>query len=154
MQITSPAFRHNELMPSKYTCEGANISPPIEISNIPSNAKSLVLIVDDPDAPGWTDAQGRHFAGTWDHWIVWNIEPTNKIDEDSVPGIQGRNSWSKNNYGGPCPPSGTHRYFFKLYALDTELNLSENSTKHDVEKAMHGHIVEKAELIGLYKKHS
>jgi len=142
MQITSPAFRHNELIPSKYTCEGANINPPLEIEGIPENTVSLALIIDDPDAPG----------RTWDHWIVWNIEPTNKIEENSVPGIQGRNSWDKNTYGGPCPPSGTHRYFFKLYALDAELNLSENSTKHDVEKAMQPHIISKAELIGLYRK--
>jgi Raf kinase inhibitor-like YbhB/YbcL family protein len=113
--------------------------------NVPSEAKSLALIVDDPDAP----------VGMWVHWVVWNIDPsTREIAEDNVPrnAAQGKNDWKRNTYGGPCPPSGVHRYFFKLYALDTRLNLGTGTVKTDLEKAMHGHILGKAELIGLYKR--
>lgn len=98
--------------------------------------------MDDPDAP----------VGTWDHWVVWNIAPTTEIKENSVPGVEGKNSWGKNSYGGPCPPSGTHRYFFKLYALDIELNLSPKATKKEVEKAMQNHILGQSELMGTYNK--
>ena len=145
MKLTSSAFKDNGMIPSKYTCKGENLSPPLEINDVPSNAKSLVLIVDDPDAP----------VGVWDHWIVWDIDPcTTTIDEGSVPetAVQGLNSWGKNNYGGPCPPSGTHRYFFKLYALDNTLTISQRSKKSDVERVMDGHILAKAELVGLFKK--
>lgn len=145
MKLSSPTFQNNQRIPEKYTCEGEDINPSLEVSEIPRNAKSLVLIVDDPDAP----------VGTWDHWILFNI-PTNttKIEEDSIPkgATQGKNSWNKNNYGGPCPPSGTHRYFFKLYALDKILNLDKNAKKSEIEKAMQNYILAKAELVGLYSK--
>ena len=141
MKLTS-TFNHNEKIPAKYTCKGEDISPELKIENIPENTKSLVLIIDDPDAPN----------GTWDHWVMWNIEPVNIIQENTAPCIQGKNSWGKNTNGGPCPPSGTHRYFFKLFALDCKLDLNENSNKADVEKAMEGHVLEKVELIGLFCK--
>jgi Raf kinase inhibitor-like YbhB/YbcL family protein len=140
--ITSPAFENNKLIPKKYTCDGEDVNPPLNIKGIPEGTISLVLIVDDPDAP----------MGTWDHWIVWNIPPVSKIDENSVPGVEGLNDFRKHSYGGPCPPSGTHRYFFKVYALDTKLDLSSNSRKKDVEKAMKGHILAKGELVGLYSR--
>ena len=145
LRLVSPAFRHNELIPKKYTCDGADINPPLLVENIPSGAKSLALIVDDPDAP----------VGTWVHWVVWNINPdTREIEEDSVPkgAQQGVNDFRKKDYGGPCPPSGTHRYFFKLYALDKVLNLGSNAKKDDLEGAMKGHILEKTELVGLYRR--
>ena len=144
MLITSPSFAHNAMIPPKYTCQGEDINPPLEIDNIPSNTKSLVLIMDDPDAP----------MGTWVHWTVWNIPPDTKtIGENTKPqGMEGITSFGKPGYGGPCPPSGTHRYFFKLYALDTNLDLSLATKKEELEKTMKGHILDKAELIGLYKK--
>jgi len=142
MQITSPAFQHNVMIPKQYTCQGEDINPPLAIAGIPEGTKTLTLINDDPDAP----------VGTWDHWIVFNMAPSAEIRENSAPGTQGRNSWGRNDYGGPCPPSGTHRYFFKLYALDAALNLKEGARKAELEKAMVGHILAKAELIGLYKK--
>ncbi|RMF54541.1 YbhB/YbcL family Raf kinase inhibitor-like protein [Candidatus Woesearchaeota archaeon] len=139
--VSSAAFEHNGLIPKKYTCDGADVNPPLSIDNIPKGARSLVLIVDDPDAP----------SGTWVHWVVWNI-PLGDIKENSVPGTQGLNDFKKKSWGGPCPPSGTHRYFFKAYALDTILNISPNSRKHDVEKAMQDHIIARGELIGLYSR--
>ena len=142
LTIISPAFESNKSIPSKYTCDGNDVNPPLNIKGIPEETKSLVFIVDDPDAP----------MGTWDHWIVWNIPPTNKIEENSVPGTEGLNDFRKHSYGGPCPPSGTHRYFFKVYALDTKLNLDPNSRKKDVEKAMKNHILAKGELVGLYSR--
>lgn len=145
MQLTSPAFNHQKQIPSKFTCDGENISPPLEFLDVSEQAQSLILIVDDPDAPG----------GTWVHWVVFNIEPrTLGVEENSKvsSGTEGINSWGNRNYGGPCPPSGTHRYFFKLYALDTLLELTETADKAAVEKAMQGHILGQAELIGLYSK--
>ncbi|MDZ4209610.1 MAG: YbhB/YbcL family Raf kinase inhibitor-like protein, partial [Candidatus Curtissbacteria bacterium] len=142
MKITSAAFENNAKIPSKYTCDGENINPPLSFSGVPANAKSLVLIMDDPDAPN----------GTWVHWMVFNINPKiNEISENSLPkdGIEGVTSFGKKGYGGACPPSGTHRYFFKLYALDTILNLT-NPNKAALEKEIQDHIIEKAELIGLY----
>lgn len=144
MIITSPNFKHNEKIPVQFTGDGNDINPELEIKNIPENAKSLVLIVDDPDAP----------AGTWDHWVVFNINPKIKrIFKNSVPenGIQGKNSWGRNNYSGPSPPSGTHRYFFKIFALDTRLGLDEGASKQEIEIAIKKHILDKAELIGLYR---
>ena len=144
MKLTSPAFKHKGAMPSEYTCDGEDISPELSIENAPENAKKLALIMDDPDAP----------AGIWVHWVVWNIPPNiKKIAKGTEPGgIGGKNSWGRIDYGGPCPPSGTHRYFFKLYALDTTLGLKEGSSKKDLEKAMLGHIIEKTELMGTYKR--
>lgn len=140
--VTSPAFRHNCAIPKKFTCQGDDINPEIQINGIPAGAKSLALVVDDPDAP----------MGTWDHWLVWNIPVKEKIAENSVPGIEGTNSANERHYHGPCPPSGTHRYFFKVYALDTELGLDQVSRKKDLEKAMQGHVLAQGELIGLYGK--
>lgn len=142
MIIESPSFQNNGNIPSKYTCQGENVNPQLDISGIPAETKTLVLIMDDPDA----------LMGTWDHWVVWNIKPTASIKENSIPGMQGTNSAGHKNYHGPCPPSGTHRYFFKLYALDSTLQIKEGSGKKDVEKSMEGHILQKSELIGLYKK--
>ncbi len=146
LKITSPAFAHNSTIPAAFTCDGADSTPPLAIGGVPAKAKSLALIMDDPDAP----------VGTWVHWVAWNITPQiTEIRENSVPAgaVQGRNSWGRNNYGGPCPPSGTHRYFFKFYALDTTLSLTSAATKAEMIKAMEGHILAQGELIGLYKRH-
>jgi Raf kinase inhibitor-like YbhB/YbcL family protein len=145
MRLTSPAFQNNENIPPKFTCDGENASPPLEISEVPAEAKSLVLIVDDPDAP----------SGDFVHWTVWNISPEIKlIAENSFPEntFEGTTDFGKPGYGGPCPPSGTHRYFFKLYALDTLLSLDSSAKSEDVEKAMEGHILDQATLIGLYQR--
>jgi hypothetical protein len=143
LSVKSPAFEHGQLIPKKYTCDGQDINPPLTIEGIPKETKTLVLAVDDPDAP----------SGTWDHWIVWNIPAsTSKIAENSVPGKEGVNSARQQGYMGPCPPGGTHRYFFKVYALDTELSLGSGSRKKDVEKAMQGHVLSKGELMGLYRR--
>ena len=142
MKLTSTAFEYGKPIPAKYTADGANVSPPLKIENIPDGAKSFVLVVDDPDAP----------RGVWDHWIVYDIAVTNEIAEDSVPGTQGLNSRKNFDYGGPCPPSGTHRYFFKLYALDATLDLPEGKTKAEVEAAMKGHVIAQAELMGTYER--
>jgi Raf kinase inhibitor-like YbhB/YbcL family protein len=145
IKLTSDVFENNQYIPKKYSCNDENINPPLFISNVSKETKSLVLIVDDPDAP----------RGDWVHWLVWNI-PVNitNIVEDSVPeeAIQGLNDYGNNKYDGPCPPSGTHRYFFKLYALDTVLNLDKNSKKINLENAMKGHILDQTSLIGLYSK--
>lgn len=145
LKISSTAFKHNELIPEKYTCDGTDVIPPLAIEGVPESAKSLALIVDDPDAP----------RGTWVHWVVWNIDPkTKEISSDSVAkgAEQGMNDFKKLDYGGPCPPSGTHRYFFKLYALDTLLSLGKGAAKVDLEKSMEGHVLAQAEVIGLYRK--
>ena len=143
MKFSSPEFERDGHIPKKFTCQGDDISPALIIEDIPDEAKTFALIVEDPDAP----------MGTWVHWVVYNIPATmSQIKEDSIPGIQVMNNFGRVEYGGPCPPSGTHRYFFKVYALDAELRLKENSRKKDLEKAMEGHILDKAELIGLYKK--
>ena len=148
MRLTSTAFKHLGSIPSKYTCDGDEVNPPLTIEDVPKSAKSLVLIMDDPDA---VKVAGK----IWDHWVVWNIAPTTKIiAENSVPegAVQGRNSWSTNTYGGPCPPHGEHRYVFKLYALDITLNPTTSATKKDVEQAMKGHVLEQTELVGVYKR--
>lgn len=147
LSLTSPQFTHGGNIPSRYTCDAQNYSIPLHWENIPSNTKSLVLIMDDPDAP----------MGTWDHWLLFNIPPTaHALDENiqSLPaGTQsGHNSFGNNVYGGPCPPDREHRYFFKLYALDTTLDLPEGSTKAQIEKAMQGHILEQTELMGRYDR--
>ena len=145
MSLTTTAFENNGAIPVKYTCQGQDISPPLEIADVPEKAKSLALVMDDPDAP----------KGTWDHWIVWNIpRDTTAIAEGKEPkGVAGTNSFSKTGYRGPCPPKGpAHRYVFKLYALDTELDIKEGSRKAELEKAMKGHIVTKAQLIGKYAR--
>ncbi|MFA6525732.1 MAG: YbhB/YbcL family Raf kinase inhibitor-like protein [Patescibacteria group bacterium] len=143
MKITSPKFLNNEMIPSKYTCNGENISPPLRISDTPIGTKSIALITDDPDAPG----------GDWVHWVVWNIDPnTFDIVEDCVMegAVEGKNTRSDNKYGGPCPPKGTHRYFFKIYALDILIDLDKSNGKKELERAMKGHVLDKAQLVGLY----
>lgn len=144
MELTSPAFEHHQTIPMRYTCQGEDINPPLHIADIPKGTKTLVLIMDDPDAP----------MGTWDHWILWNIAPTEEIKENSVPSgaVQGKNSWGKQKYGGPCPPSGTHRYYFKLFALDTALSLAPSAGKKEVLTAIKNHILAQAELMGTYNK--
>jgi Raf kinase inhibitor-like YbhB/YbcL family protein len=146
MKISSTAFENNSFIPSRYTCEGLDRNPPLEFKNVPAEAKSLVLIVDDPDAP----------MKTFIHWTVWNIDPkTTEINENSCPkdAIEGVSSGGKKGYCSPCPPSGaTHRYFFKLFALDKMLDLGPNSYIKDIEMAIEGHVFAKAEFIGLYKK--
>jgi len=145
MKITSPAFKNNGPIPLKYTCDGENINPALEINDVPQNAESLALIMEDPDAT----------IGTWVHWTIFNILPEIVlIAENSVPekATQGLTGFGKPGYGGPCPPTGTHRYFFKLYALDSVLNLGLSAKKEDIEKAMKNHILQTAELIGLYKR--
>ena len=142
MRLTSAEFDNNGFIPSKFTCEGEDINPALMSQDIPTDAKNLALIGDDPDAP----------MGIWVHWVVYNIPKVSRVEEKSIPGEQGINDFARKDYGGPCPPSGTHRYFFKIYALDGELNLKAGLSKKELEKAMQGHILEKAELIGLYKK--
>jgi Raf kinase inhibitor-like YbhB/YbcL family protein len=142
LNVSSPAFGQNEKIPVNYTCDGRDINPQLSISGIPDGTVSLALIVEDPDAP----------LGTWDHWIVWNIPPTGKIEEDTVPGIEGMNSFNKRSYGGPCPPFGTHKYIFSVYALDTQLALGEDAGKKEVLEAMNGHILAKGKLVGTYSR--
>lgn len=141
MEIKS-VFEQGQGIPEHFTAKGEDVNPPLEITGIPDEAKSLVLIVEDPDAP----------VGLWIHWLVFNIPIIERIEENSVPkdSIQGTNSWGKQEYGGPNPLSGVHRYFFKIYTLDIELNLEPSTEKGDIEKAMEGHILDRAELIGVY----
>ncbi len=152
MRIASSAFQHNGAIPKKYTCDGSDISPPLSFNSIPILTKSLVLIMDDPDIPDVV--QQKFNIAVWDHWIVFNIPPsTHEIFEGKNPqGVLGKNTAKKNDYGGPCPPDREHRYFFKLYALDTTLSLPEGSTKQEVKRAMEGHILADAVLIGRYKR--
>jgi hypothetical protein len=141
----SPAFENNANIPLKYTCEGENINPPLQFGDVPESARSLVLIVDDPDA----------VTGTWIHWTVWNINPkTSEIKENSAPAgsVQGSTSSGSSGYGGPCPPAGTHRYFFKLYALDAKIDLSSDAKAGDLMRTINGLIIDKAGLVGLYTR--
>ena len=142
LTVTSPVFKDNGRIPTKYTCDGEDVNPPLHIKGLPKGTRSLVLIVDDPDAA----------RGTWDHWIVWNISSTDTIEENSVPGVEGVNDFGKHSYGGPCPPSGTHRYFFKVYALDTTLDLPPNSRKRNIESAIEGHTLAQGGIVGLYSR--
>ena len=150
MRLTSNAFASNNSIPSRYTCDGADISPPLSWSDAPSGTKSFALIADDPDAP----------SGMWVHWVAWNIPATAKGLKEGVEKNaaladgtkQGLSDFRRAGFGGPCPPSGTHRYFFKLYALDSELNLPATATKKDVEAAMKGHVLAEAQTIGTYTR--
>lgn len=145
MIITSPTFEQNKPIPERHTCDGLDINPPLQIKAVPDGTKSLAVIMDDPDAP----------VSIWAHWLVWNIpSQTREINENSLPAgaVLGLNSWKRNSYEGPCPPSGIHRYFFKFYALDTTLNLSPATIKADLERVMRGHILAQAELMGTYKR--
>ncbi|MBI2269870.1 MAG: YbhB/YbcL family Raf kinase inhibitor-like protein [Bacteroidetes bacterium] len=142
LTVKSPAFANNHFIPSEYTCNGSNVNPALIISDIPEEAKSLAIVVDDPDAPG-----------SFNHWIMWDIPVRNIIEENSRPGTEGKNSKDENKYAGPCPPSdGTHHYHFGVYALDTTLNLPGSTDKSALLKAMDGHILAFGELIGLFKK--
>lgn len=147
MKLKSAAFKNEELIPIKYTCNGEDISPPLSWSDVPDNAQSLVLICDDPDAP----------MGTWDHWILFNLPPSTSGLEENVSEFPentrfGRNSWNRNDYGGPCPPDREHRYFFKLYALDRTLNLTNGTTKQALLGAMKNHVLAEATLLGRYNQ--
>ncbi|MGE5188771.1 MAG: YbhB/YbcL family Raf kinase inhibitor-like protein [Gemmatimonadota bacterium] len=144
-RVSCPVFADRGDIPPRYTCDGADASPPLSIENVPPGARSLALIVDDPDAP----------RGTWVHWVVWGIDPkAREIREGVLPegAVQGTNDFGKRRYGGPCPPSGRHRYYFKLYALDKAVDPGAGATKARLEAAMKGHIVGKAELVGLYRR--
>jgi Raf kinase inhibitor-like YbhB/YbcL family protein len=142
--ITSPAFQPNQRIPAKYSGEGEDINPPLNIEGIPEGTKSLALILEDPDAP----------SGTFDHWVAWNISPSqNEITENTTLGVQGLNSGRQHGYTGPYPPPGKpHRYIFRVFALDMELGLGANSTKKDLEKAMKGHALAEGKLIGLFSR--
>jgi Raf kinase inhibitor-like YbhB/YbcL family protein len=150
LKLTSTAFKEGEAIPRGYTCDGANVSPPLEWTGVPKSAKTIAIIADDPDAP----------SGTFVHWVLFNlpadglglIENTPQTETLNGGGMQGKNDFEKTGYGGPCPPSGTHRYFFKFYALDTELPSKAGATKAEVEKAMEGHVVGQAQLMGTYKR--
>ena len=150
IKVTSTAFEQGGMIPAKYTCDGADISPPLKWDPVPEAAKTIALISDDPDAP----------MGTWVHWVLFNlpagvtelpenVPPKEKLDNGAV---QGTTDFRRIGYGGPCPPSGTHRYYFKVYALDTALDLTSKAEKKDVVKAMEGHIVGQGELMGKYKR--
>ena len=144
LKITSSAFSDNGNIPMKYTCEGQQVSPPLSFSGIPSGAKSLALIVHDPDAP---------MQGGFTHWVVWNIDPsTTNLPEGFDGAEQGLNGAQKPGYTGMCPPNGTHHYHFMLYALDTKLDISKQTAKDGLEKAMKGHVLAQGDLVGLYKK--
>jgi Raf kinase inhibitor-like YbhB/YbcL family protein len=150
MKIESSQFAEGNMIPPKYTCDGKDISPPLAWRDFPAGTKSFALISDDPDAP----------VGTWVHWVLYNIPPDyNELEENIKPEkefkngmMQGSNSWPRIGYGGPCPPSGTHRYFFKLYALDKMLDLKPGVTKEQLLKAAAGHILAEAQLMGKYKR--
>src|SRR2546423_8256086 len=150
IKLTSTAFKDGEPMPRQYTCDGVNVSPPLEWSGVPKSAKVIAIIADDPDAP----------SGTWVHWVLYNLPAENIGMVENLPatenlkagGFQGKNDFEKIGYGGPCPPSGTHRYFFKIYALDSELPLKASATKADVEKAISGHVLAQDQLMGTFRR--
>ena len=144
MKLTSEVFSNNGMIPSEYTCDGTDISPQLSVSDVPKTAKTLALIMDDPDAP----------MGTFVHWVVWNISPDKSTiaKGEDLKEPQGTTGFGKRGYGGPCPPGGTHRYFFKLYALDTLLDLEPGSPKSALEKVMANHIIEQVELVGKYSR--
>jgi hypothetical protein len=142
MNFFSPEFGNDEMIPSRFTCDGQDVNPPLSVAEIPEDAKSLALVIRDPDAPG----------RTWIHWVVYNIPVTLEIAENSVPGKQGMNDFGRREYGGPCPPSGTHRYMFELYALDANLSLEEGKSCDELEKALQGHILDKAQFVCLYER--
>ena len=144
-KLTSPAFNHGSQIPSKYTCDGDDINPHLVIQGIPQGTKSLALLMEDPDAPG----------GLFVHWVLWDIPPeTKEIREHSAPfgAVEGTTSWGDSGYGGPCPPVWTHRYFFRLFALNKRLYLPATARREELEAAMTGHIVATAELMGTYAR--
>lgn len=150
LTLKSSAYQRGEMIPSKYTCDGANVSPPLEWSDVPEETQSFAIIFDDPDAP----------AKTWVHWVIYNIPADIQKLEENIPGakelpwgaVHGVNDFKKQGYGGPCPPGGTHGYYMKLYALDEVLDLKPGATKEQLIDSMDGHILEKAELVGKYKR--
>jgi Raf kinase inhibitor-like YbhB/YbcL family protein len=144
MNFSSPAFGNGQLIPSAYTCDGADERPPFAINGVPENAKSLAIIVDDPDAS----------AGDWVHWLAWNIDPTVSKIEGTLPpdAVEGTTDFKRTGWGGPCPPSGVHRYQFKLYALDDPIDLDKSAKKADLERAMQGHVIEGAAFVGKYAR--
>ena len=150
IKLTSTAFKEGDSIPRQYTCDGVNISPPLEWAGLPKTAKTIAIIVDDPDAP----------SGNWVHWVLYNLPADNIGLVENLPptenlkagGFQGKTDFGKIGYGGPCPPSGAHRYFFKLYALDSELPLKAGATKDELLKAMEGHIEGQAQLMGTYRR--
>jgi len=150
MKLTSPMFENNGLIPKKYTCDGENINPPLDFENIPEDAKSLVLTMDDPDVP-----KNLRPSGVFDHWVVFNIPPRAKgiAENEIMQGVYGSNSRGEAKYTGPCPPDREHRYFFRLFALNTLLSLPTGATKEEVLKAVNGkHILTEAILIGRYNR--
>ena len=150
ISLTSNAFIEGAMIPQRYSCDGEDISPPMDWSNVPPDTRSLALICDDPDAP----------VGTWDHWVMYNIPAQVTSIQEGVAdkpildngAVHGKNSWGRIGYGGPCPPSGTHRYFFKIFALDTLLDLKSGSTTSQLIDAMEGHILAKGQLMGRYQR--
>ena len=138
MKLTSTAFADGSSIPKKYTCDGEDVAPPLAFEGVPANAKSLALVLDDPDAP----------AGVWDHWVVWNIPAGGGPSQ----GVTGRNSWGRSAWGGPCPPRGEHRYVFHLYALDSTMSLPSTAGSRELRAAMNGHVVAEATLTGRYKR--
>ena len=150
LQVTSTSFKEGQPIPRQYTCDGVNISPPIEWSGVPQNTKTIALIADDPDAP----------AGTWVHWVFYNLPAANIGLVENMPanenlragGVHGKNDFEKLGYGGPCPPSGTHRYYFKIYALDSELPMKAGATKVELLKVMEGHVLAQGQLMGTYER--
>lgn len=142
MKISSKAFAHEGAIPARYTCDGEEISPPLHIEGIPQGTITMALIAEDPDAP----------KGTFDHWLVWNIDPVADIEEGGRPGVSGKNGAGTTGYHGACPPDGTHRYFFFLFALDTDLDLPEGASKQELQDAMEGHIIGQGSLMGTYQR--
>jgi len=140
--VTSSAFKNEGVIPSKYTCDGEDINPPLNVENIPDGTQSLAIIVEDPDAP----------KGIFDHWVVWNVPPESIIEENRIPGISGKNSAGKTGYHGPCPPSGFHRYYFHVFALDSSLKVPGGIDKEQLQAAMKPHILSKGTLMGKYKR--
>ncbi|AEV98020.1 phosphatidylethanolamine-binding protein [Niastella koreensis] len=142
LELSSPAFKADGDIPARYTCDGEGINPPMHIGNLPEDVHTLALIVEDPDAPG----------GTFDHWLVWNIQPVAVIHEHANPGISGNNSAGKTGYHPPCPPKGSHRYYFHVYALDRELDLEPGESKESLQKAMKSHILAEGTIMGRYER--
>lgn len=144
LKLSSPAFSAGDTIPEKYTCDGEDVNPPLEIGDFPAGTQSLVLHVNDPDAP----------SGNWTHWLVYDMPLLHTIEENSTPGTVGMNDFGEAKYGGPCPPIGTHRYFFRVYALDTRLSLPPASTRDVVLAQMENHIIGTGELMGLFSHHT
>jgi len=142
LTVSSTAFEHGAVIPAQYTCEGTGVNPPLHIENIPHGTQSLAIIAEDPDTS----------KGVFDHWLLWNIPVINRIAESAVPGISGINSSGKTGYHPPCPPDGSHRYFFYVFALDSELQLTAGAGKKDLQDAMKDHILASGTLMGRYQR--